>query len=284
MPAILACTDGSAYASSVCHHAAWAALRTSASVEVLHVINHHRERAPSVDVSGALGPDAATRLTEELVRLEEAQGRVQRLAGQAILEAAKKELAAAGIPGVTATQRHGSLVETLAEFEKRCDLVVIGKRGTHADFAKGHLGGNLERVIRAAIRPVLVASRAFRPIDRFIVAYDGGPSIQRALAFLGESPLLRGTACLVLRAGHADDEARWYLGEAAAKLREAGYAVSEHIAPGDPVSAITEVVAREGAGLVVMGAYGHSPIRNLMLGSTTTAVVRTCLVPVFLFR
>ncbi|MEO6054349.1 MAG: universal stress protein, partial [Chthoniobacterales bacterium] len=36
--------------------------------------------------------------------------------------------------------------------------------------------------------------------------------------------------------------------------------------------------------LLVMGAYGHSRIRQLMVGSTTTAMVRTCQVPVLMFR
>lgn len=33
-----------------------------------------------------------------------------------------------------------------------------------------------------------------------------------------------------------------------------------------------------------MGAYGHSRIREFILGSTTTTMVRTCLVPVLMFR
>lgn len=36
--------------------------------------------------------------------------------------------------------------------------------------------------------------------------------------------------------------------------------------------------------LLVMGAYGHRPIRQFILGSTTTTMVRTCLVPVLMFR
>jgi len=33
-----------------------------------------------------------------------------------------------------------------------------------------------------------------------------------------------------------------------------------------------------------MAAYGHSPIREFILGSTTTPTVRTCQVPVLMFR
>jgi len=33
-----------------------------------------------------------------------------------------------------------------------------------------------------------------------------------------------------------------------------------------------------------MGAYGHSRIRSLIIGSTTTEMIRSCKVPVALFR
>jgi nucleotide-binding universal stress UspA family protein len=284
MPTILACTDGSIYAPSVYEHAAWAARRLSAGIEVLHVLDHHRERAPGVDLSGSIGFNAADHLTEELTRLEEAQGRVARLQGKAILEDARARLTAAGVTDITLTQRHGALVETLEELEPGCDLVVIGKRGGHADFAKGHLGGNLQRVIRTALCPVLVASRAFQPIERFLIAYDGGASVTRTVNFVKASPLLKGAACHVLRAGQIDDKARGGLEAAAAELREAGHEVTSHAVPGEPESVIAEAIRREGIHLLVMGAYGHSPIRQLVLGSTTTTMVRTCLVPVLMFR
>ena len=201
-----------------------------------------------------------------------------------MLEDARHQLSAAGVTEVAATQRHGTLVETLAELEPNCDLVVIGKRGEHADFDKGHLGGNLERVIRTAVRPVLVASRAFNPIESFMVACDGGPSVTRALEFLRGSPLLQGAACHLLRAGQVDDKAKRALEDEAEKLRAAGFAVTTHTCAGQPEDVIADAVKRENINLLVMGAYGHSPIRSFILGSTTTQMVRTCLVPVLMFR
>jgi nucleotide-binding universal stress UspA family protein len=46
---------------------------------------------------------------------------------------------------------------------------------------------------------------------------------------------------------------------------------------------LAQAVAHE-ADLLVMGAYGHSRIRNLIIGSTTTAMVRSCLIPVLMMR
>ena len=46
-----------------------------------------------------------------------------------------------------------------------------------------------------------------------------------------------------------------------------------------------EAYAREhGVDLLVMGAYGHSPIRRFIVGSTTTAMIRIANLPVLLFR
>lgn len=284
MPTILACTDGSTYAPGVYQHAAWAAQRLAARVEVLHVLDHHRERAPVVDLSGSIGMDASAQLTEELTKLEETQGRVQRLKGKAILEDAKHQFTAAGLTEIITTQRHGTLVETLEELEPGCDLVIIGTRGTRADMAKEHLGANLERVVRTAVRPVLVTTATFQPIGKFLIAYDGGPSVTRAIEFALASPLLKGLDCHLLRAGKIDDTAKYYLEETATKLRHAGYEVTTHAIPGAPEKVIAEVIERERIQLLVMGAYGHSPIRALILGSTTTNMVRTCPIPVLMFR
>lgn len=284
MSYLIACTDGSVYAPSIYAHGAWASKRTGLGVKVLHVLDPHRERAHQSDLSGAIGFDASSELTEELVKLEESQARVARLKGDAILADARRQFAEAGIATVETVQRHGSLVETLEELEPAAELVVIGKRGEHADFAKGHLGGQVQRVIRTSVKPVLVASRAFRPIERFLIAYDGGPSVTRAVDYVLSNPLLRGLPCHLLRAGRIDDKATWYLEETATKLREGGYDVTAHAVSEPPETAITAAIKEHSIDLLVMGAYGHSPIREFILGSTTTTMVRTCQVPVLMFR
>lgn len=284
MKHILTCTDGSVYAPSIYDHTAWAAKRTGAAVHVLHMLDPHRERADSGDLSGNIGPDTGEALLSELVSLEESKNRIARERGKLILDRAREHLAKSEVAKVSTQQLHGELVETVTDLEKDADLVIIGKRGEAADFAKLHLGSNLERVIRASIRPVLVAARKLKPIDRFLVAYDGGPSVEKAIAFAMENPLLRGLKCHLLRAGRIDSNAEWYLNEAAAKLRAAGYEVDAHAMPGEPEKVIAETVERENIHLLVMGAYGHSRIRQLIIGSTTTEMVRTCHVPVLMFR
>jgi hypothetical protein len=104
--------------------------------------------------------------------------------------------------------RHGDIVEAVEELEADADLIVIGKRGEAADFAKMHLGSNLERVVRVSRKPVLVASRAFKPIKRFLVAFDGGPSAMKAIDHIARDPIFAGLECQVLTVGADAPETR----------------------------------------------------------------------------
>lgn len=284
MPVILSCTDGSVYAPSVYDHSAWAARRIGARIRVLHMLDPHRERPLNSDFSGAIGVDAHRRLTEELVALEEAKARVAQSRAQAILAAARAHLATAGFPEVAAEARHGALVESIEALEADADLVVIGKRGESADFAKLHLGTNLERVIRSCRHPVLVAARAFKPIERMLIAYDGGASAEKAVAYAAAQPLLAGLQCHLLSVGGPNSAVEAALERARERLAVAGYTVRADHVPGHAEEVIAETVRKEGIQLLVMGAYGHSRIRQFIVGSTTTTMVRTCLVPVLMFR
>ena len=283
MTTILSCTDGSLYARSVYDLTAWAAARIGAEVHVLHMLEHAENSAPH-DLSGAIGVDASAELLTELVALAENQGRVAQAKARAILADAQNHLTNAGVTKVVLEQRHGALVDSISHFDATADLVVLGKRGEHADFAKLHLGSNLERVIRSCRHPVLVASRAFHPIARFLIAYDGSPSVLKAVDFVLNNPLLKGLHCHLLRAGKIDDTAKYYLEETAAKLRTAGYAVTSQAIAGPAEEVIAQAVKEQNINLLVMGAYGHSRIRQFIIGSTTTTMVRTVHVPVLMFR
>lgn len=280
---LLVCTDGSKYSSSVYQHAAWVARRSGLGVLVLHVIEREGS-APASDLTGSLGFDAGAELMEELVKFDEAHARVARLRGKAVLDDAVNQLREAGVPEPSTSQRHGSLVETLEEFEADAALVVIGKRGEQADFAKGHLGSNLERVVRSAKIPVLVAARAFRPIDAFLLAFDGGATSLKAVHHLASDPLLRGAKAHLVAVGRPGSRLEAQLEHAATGMRGAGFDVRADLLEGEVESVIAGEVEARGIDLLVMGAYGHSLIRRLVIGSTTTALIRTCQVPVLLFR
>lgn len=281
---ILACVDGSLYTDSVCAHAGWVSQRLAASVQLLHVQAPHTESAAPTDLSGAIGLGEKSALLEKLTQVDEARGKLDQQKGKVILAHAKAELVALGVAQVETLHRRGSLVETISELEGAAQLIVVGKRGEHADFATAHLGTNLERVVRAAHKPVLVAARAFKPINRFAIAYDGGPSTRKAVDYVAGNPLLQGLECHLLKIGADSAENHSILDQAATKLKQAGFAVHALLQQGHADDAIATYIKSNQIDLLVMGAYGHSHIRTLIIGSTTSNMLRSCPVPVLMFR
>tara|TARA_R110002167_G_scaffold223876_1_gene429237 strand:- start:239 stop:1093 length:855 start_codon:yes stop_codon:yes gene_type:complete len=284
MNKLIALIDGSIYTHSVCDHAAWVAGRTGAAVELMHVLGRREIASAPANLSGNITLGAQTALLEELSALDEQRAKLAQKRGRAILGDAKALVEAAGVAEVTTKLRIDDVVETVTQFEGEVDMVMIGKRGEAADFAKLHLGSNLERIVRSCHQPVFVASRAFKPIEQILVAYDGGASSMKAVDHIARSPLFAGLTCRLLSVGPETAESRKRLGDAEAVLRAGGYTVDAALLPGQPEAVIAQVVEAEGIDLLVMGAYGHSRIRSLIIGSTTTEMLRSCKIPVVLFR
>ncbi|MDO8423428.1 MAG: universal stress protein [Parvibaculum sp.] len=284
MTKLIALIDGSLYAQSVCDHAAWAALRGPMAIELVHVLGRRSIASAPVNLSGSIGLGARTALLSELAELDEQNAKLAHKRGRLLLDEARASLIKAGVSDVMARLRNDDIVETVQTFEGEAELIVIGKRGEAADFAKLHLGSNLERVVRASHRPVLVASRAFKPIERVLIAFDGGPSALKAVAFIAASPLFAGLACHLLCVGHDDAATRDKIETASAVLYASGHDVTAEHKQGLADEIITRTVENWRADLLVMGAYGHSRIRNLIIGSTTTQMIRACKIPVMLFR
>jgi len=280
---IIALVDGSIYSASVCDHAAWVAARTGAAVELLHVLGRRDATGPS-DLSGAIRLGERTALMQDLADLDARRSRLMAERGRAILEDAQAILTRDGLAEITSRLRHGGIVEAVAEVETDASLLLIGKRGEAADFARGHLGSNLERIVRASHRPVLVASRAFRPVDKVLIAFDGGTSARKAVDHVAQDALFAGMAVHVVTVGHVNPDLGAAQTAAVERLSAAGRVAKGQTVPGHPETALGELVDQEGFGMVVMGAYGHSRIRSLVIGSTTTEMLRSCKVPVLLIR
>jgi nucleotide-binding universal stress UspA family protein len=180
--------------------------------------------------------------------------------------------------------RKGDLLDAVREVENDIRAIIIGKRGEGADSAKGHLGTNLERIVRSSKVPVFVASREFKPISKVLVAYDGSASAKIAIERMSKSPVFTDLEVCVLCVGQDQTRAQATAEEAVAKLQSAKIAATPRAATGEPEEVLAKLVSDEGFNLLVMGAYGHSRIRRLIIGSTTTAMIQTVKIPVLLYR
>jgi len=284
MKSILVCIDASAYAESVCGLAVWVAQRTACAVALLHVIQRNDSIAARNDWSGSIGLGVKTELLEALTEIDEAHAKIAIQRGHLLLDAAEERCLAAGITDVKGVHRHGGILETITELESNADLIVIGKRGASSSFAANHIGSKVERVIRASTKPVLVAAASASQINRIVLAFDGSEYARRALNFVGKSLLFTGLEIHLVFVSQDDEMSARLLETAVATLKTHAIDATSVILHGDPAGAIAGYAADADCDLLVMGAYGHSHIRNLIVGSTTTSLVRIMNCPVLLVR
>ncbi len=283
MARILAAIDASAYAGSVCDHAAWFANRTGGPVELLHVIDRDEGARARLDLTGNIGLGARSALLAELSAVDEARAHIAQEHGRVLLAEGRKRLLEAGVGQVTEAHRNGELAESLLELEPRFDLVVLGKRGESGNYSPGHLGSKVERVLRGSIRPVLIVPRIYMPISRTVVAFDGGPSAVKALTHVVEGAAFIAIPCLVVIVSHNLQQAR-KLADSVRELIDGHPRAAIVVLSGEVETEIAGQLRRGAGDLLVMGAYGHSRIRELIIGSTTTMMIRSTKVPVLLFR
>jgi len=243
-----------------------------------------REGAATGDLSGSLKLGARSALLEELATLDAQRAKLSQAQGHAILDDAKAIIERAGVGPVTTRLQHGDLLEAVAELEPELRVVVIGKRGDGADFASNHLGSNLERIVRTSKIPVFVASRAFQPISKILIAFDGGDSAKRAVDRITESPFFDAMSATLSFVGTETPGILTKLEKAREQLAGVGLDVTVDITSGEPEKVLEHKVSTENFGLLVMGAYGHSRIRSLIIGSLTTTMIRSCKIPILLYR
>ncbi len=279
---IIACLDGSPVARSVCDAAAWVSQRLEAPLRLLHVLekdpNHHD------NLSGSIGFGAREQLLKQLTELDEQRAKLALEHGRHILDDAAQRAHEQGAAQVETLQRHGALVDTLLEQQADTHVLVLGRQGEGNASLDHALGSHLETLVRGFHKPILVTVGEFTVPRSFMVAFDGSETAQRALNAYAQSPLLKGLPCHLVMVGHADDEHRAQLQHAADILRSREFDVTVAHLQGDVQPTLAAYQSEHGIGLMVMGAYGHSRIRQFFVGSHTRAMVSQSDIPLLLLR
>jgi len=281
---VLACVDQSRFADFVADYAVWAASRMDAPLEFLHVIDRHPEVGTSQDHSGAIGIDTQEHLLEQIAEEERARIRAEREQGRAFLNRLRERALAAGAEAVDMRQRHGELVATLVEQEQDVRLIVLGRRGASAETSGRDIGRHVEQTVRALHKPILAVTDVFKPPQRVLLALDGSGVTRRGVDLVADSPLFSGLQVHLLMSGKASADAEKKLQEARATLQSRGRDVVAAYLPGDAEAVIAQNVREHSIDLLIMGAYSHSPLRALLLGSKTNDLLRSSTIPTLLLR
>jgi nucleotide-binding universal stress UspA family protein len=181
----------------------------------------------------------------------------------------------------------GDLVATMKLHARYADLAVVGQ-GLDLKDAPVDLGILPEELTLGVGRPVLVVPRygVFETVgERVLIAWNGSREVTRAVH--DAMPLLKvATKVTVLSIDPAHDpEPRVPSADIALHLARHGIAAEADWTPGLDIAVGDVLLSRAadlGADLIVMGAYGHSRMREMVLGGATRHMLQRMTVPVLM--
>jgi len=274
---VLVGLDGSEHSRAAIEHALWIARRFGASLTGLHVIDIVSIEGSFLhDISGSLGFEPYLDFSSKMREVLQERGR-------AMLEEFGERCREDGVRCETAMDV-GVIANEICARARTADLVVIGHRGINEKFSTGLLGGTAESVTRKIAKPLLVCPMEWKEIDRPLLAYDGSARSASAMQAAADFCVSTKLPLAVLHVAKDEAGAEKIIGEAKRYLASYPIEASFESVPGTAPEQIVARLREKGYGLLFIGAYGHSRIVEMVLGSTTEYVLRNSPCPVFLTR
>ena len=203
----------------------------------------------------------------------------------AVAESSQRAAAASGVACTTQAPQlaYPALIRSFADLARAHDLTILDAE----PIALAVDRGLIEAVLMDSGRPLIVVppGREAFASGRIIVAWDGSAKAARALN--DALPFLRGAAQveLVSVTGEKDLEHTMPGAEIAPHLTRHGVTVDVLALPamdGDVAETLRNHAHLTRADMIVMGAYVHSRLREMVLGGTTQSLLRNAPVPLFL--
>jgi nucleotide-binding universal stress UspA family protein len=271
---ILIPTDGSNYGKTAIAYGIYIARKLGAQLTGLHVVDIRL----FTDISGSVGLPS---YQEFLPAIESGLD----VKADTILREFRDLCEAAGMHPETKKVK-GVIDEVIIEEGRRCcDWILLAQRGEHFHIDGGAiLGSTAQSVVRRSGKPVLVTPEHFREIESMAVAYDGSAPADKALklaAELSERASWPLSVVIITSDQTAGEKVSKKAEEFLTPLKIDSATL---ILPGREEKELLKFIREGAVELLVMGAYGHNRLRELMVGSTTSSVIRKSTIPVLLTR
>jgi nucleotide-binding universal stress UspA family protein len=194
------------------------------------------------------------------------------------LEAIKAQAIKEGLTCETLLRQSKSHEQTIVEQaqDKQVDMIVIGRHG-HQGIAKLLIGEVAAKVIADAHCKVLVVPKAAHiGYKKILVATDGSP---HAIAAVNEAiAIARKTGSHLIALSAMQDEREQEeankLTNSILELAQTEGVSAEALTPkGKAANVIIETAGGMGVDLIVMGTYGKTGVKKLLMGSSTEKVI-----------
>jgi nucleotide-binding universal stress UspA family protein len=275
---ILLAVDGSAFTEPVLKYGITLSQKFQALLRVLTVIDIRIfEWAVAIGVEGFAPIIPSSGYQEESQRLLDQKA-------EEVLKKIEGMLKQRNVEYIL-EKESGNPVDMICDKARLADMVIMGARGEFAKWSDKMLGATLEALTRLCIKPIFISPKDYREIKKIMAAYDGSENASKGLALAATFASKLDLPLLLLNVNDSDQAGHQILQEAKDYL--APYKISaleEKVVAGDAAEKIISVSKEEKIDLIIMGAYGHSRIREAILGSTTVQAMRNATVPVLMAR
>lgn len=179
--------------------------------------------------------------------------------------------------------REGHAIDVLREEAEQVGVIVVGRKGLRGEMAAMNddpIGPDTRELARRSNRPILVTGVVPTPMDRVLIAYDGSPNSEAALAFGSRFAGITGAHLDVLHVGPDKPEGRESLARASGALSIAQLDFDTHLIEGDLGSAVPATIARLGSNALFVGA--HRDDSGWRIPSHTEVILRATEIPVLI--
>ena len=261
------------------------AQKISGSIKVVFVVDDRKTAIPIVYTGGSyeisyeriyIPPDP------ELQRFYRKMGEDLKIFAANCINTCKKRAKENNISIVTEIKK-GYPAEVLCEEARSGDILIIGQRGENAHFKRMVVGSTAEDLVRSSPRPVLICpyNEKKPDITRVLFPYDGSSSSENALQFYVNAAQGFADDFIMMSVGEKDYESTAFE-EELAYLNKHEIIVSVIYKKGSPIHAVLEAVEEKEYDLILVGKHGRNKIKEYILGSTTSNLVRKSHIPVLI--
>ncbi|MBI5207330.1 MAG: universal stress protein [Candidatus Firestonebacteria bacterium] len=185
---------------------------------------------------------------------------------------------------------YGFVDETIYEESKVHDLTIIGKYSHEERTFLGFLGSNTEKIMSRIEKTLLIVPKEFQKIKRILICYDGSDRAKIGFKLAYEIGKKKNCEITILSVKEGKEDINKLLLERDENIKNVFGNQNEKIKietlvkEGDVANEILSLASIDKFDLVVMGAHGHRKIKDLILGTTSSQVVRKTSCAVLLAR
>ena len=274
---ILLSVDGSSYTEAQVKYCIQLAEAFNCKIKVLSIVDIR-----IFEWAVVMGTDGFVPMVPSNIYKEESQ-KILETKADAVLDKCSRILKQEGID-FEVEKISGPPVDIICEKARVVDLLLMGARGEFAKWKSRIVGATLDAVVRQWNKQILITPEKFKRVSKILFAYDGSDRANKALQLAGLFGTGLDVPVVILTIHDKKAIRKKYLDEAGIYLEPYKIPVELLGVSGHAEQEILNIADERQCDLIIMGAFGHSRIRETILGSTTEHVLKNKKIPVLLSK